>query len=124
MKFINFIETSKIQTRGPLITCSKGTTIDSLGDISTNYSIMIQTVREQKIQGFKIEKSLKVKNCLYVRYTGTSEDFSYAQTKLDLYIWENNLIETGYIYTVHVGSETNAICADIFCPVEQFHENI
>ena len=44
-KFTNFLEVSKIQTKGPLITKTIGTQISEAGEISLDYDIYIQTVR-------------------------------------------------------------------------------
>lgn len=118
-KFLNFIEISKIQTRGPFITKNIGTNIHDDGSISVDYDLMVQTVKKKpNNSGFKFYETLTVENCLYVRYEGTNDELAYAQSKLQLHIWENNLIDLGEQYMVHLTTDNSWLEVDIFMPVE------
>lgn len=118
-KFINLLEVSKIQTRGPLITKTIGTRFEN-DELLFDYDIMIQLEKPTKLKKFKVLENITLDNCLYVHYEGIQEDFSYVQTKLELYIWENDLITTGEEITIHIESFDDMMIADVFRPVEKF----
>lgn len=123
-KFINFLEVSNIETKGPLITNLLGSVISDDGDLTFNYKIMIQLVRKLDVKGFSFKKYITVDNCLYVKYQGLQEEFSYVQSKLDLFIWENNLIDKGQEFSVHIDSDGLSMHVDVFRPMEQFNETL
>jgi len=123
-KFVNFLEVTKIQTKGPLITRLMGTKISDTGEITVDYDVMIQTVRKIDFKEFAFHDAVMVSNCLYAHYEGTQEDFSYVQTKMGLYIWENNLIDLGEEYTVYLENDEHWLSADVFKPMEVFNEII
>jgi len=119
-KFINFLEISQIQTRGPLITKKAGTTVHENGDISIDYDIMVQTIKKMPNNGnFRFHETLSVENCVYIHFEGTNDELNYAHNKLNLYLWENDLVETGEEYMVHLSLNNNWLEVDIFKPVER-----
>lgn len=118
-KFINLLEVSNVQTRGPLITKTIGTHFRN-DQLLFDYDIMVQLEKPTKLKKFKVLDNITLENCLYVHYEGIQEDFSYVQTKLELYIWENDLITTGEEITIHLESINDMMIADVFRPVERF----
>lgn len=118
-KFVNLLEVSNIQTRGPLITKTIGTHFEN-DELLFDYDIMIQLEKATKLKKFRVLESITLKNCLYVHYEGIQEDFSYVQKKLELYIWENDLIATGEEIIIHIESVDDMMIADVFRPVEKF----
>lgn len=123
-KFVNFLEVTKIQTKGPLITRSMGTKVSDIGEITVDYDVMIQTIRKINFKDFTFHDVITVSNCLYTHYEGTQEEFSYAQTKMGLYIWENDLIDLGEEYTIYIENDEHWLSADVFKPMEIFNETI
>lgn len=116
-KFINFVDVSKFQVRGPLITKDNGTKISEAGEITLDYDVMVQTINKVTAPNFEFYPELKVPGCLYVHFEGLQEEFQYAQSKLDLYIWENDLIATGEQYVIHLQELPEHFIADVFIPL-------
>ncbi|GHU35501.1 hypothetical protein FACS1894193_08590 [Bacilli bacterium] len=123
-KFINFLEVSKIQTKGPLITKTIGTNVSDSGDISLDYDLYVQTVREINLQGYVFHPEIIVSNCLYAHFDGSQEDFKYVDDKMSLYIWENNLIACGEQYTIYLEEGGASLVADVFKPLERIDETL
>lgn len=122
-KFINFIEVTRIQTRGPIVTCSKGLNLSD-DNMTIDYDIMIQLIQKNNFHGYKMKKEIMIPNCLYAHFSGRQEDIGFVQSKLNLFIWENDLIETGEEYTVHLKSQGDLAEIDIFKPMEKTDEII
>lgn len=123
-KFVNFLEVSTIQTRGPLITKTIGTKISDTGEITVDYDIYIQTVRELAYSGYVFHQEIVAENCLYAHFDGAQEDFNYVDAKMSLYIWENDLIATGEQYTVLLEDTGSLMIADVFKPLEKMNETL
>lgn len=123
-KFINFIEISNIQTKGPLITKTIGTKVSDTGDISLDYDLYIQTVRELAYQGYVFHKEIVAENCLYAHFDGLQEEFNFVDAKMSLYIWENDLIATGEQYVVFIEDTGTMLIADVFKPLEKMNETL
>ncbi|SKA07760.1 hypothetical protein SAMN02745116_02339 [Pilibacter termitis] len=123
-KFINFLEVSNIQTKGPLVTRMIGTTIHEDGEITLDYNIYVQTVRELRLDGFAFYPEVVAENCLYTHFEGTQEEFGFVENKMSLYIWENDLIELGDVFTVHLEQRENWLVADVFKPLEKMNETL
>jgi len=123
-KFANFIDVSQIQTRGPLITKLNGTKISDIGEMTLDYDIMVQLVRKIELKGFVFYNTVVEPHCLYMHYEGVEEEFVYAQSKMNVHIWENDLIETGKEYNIYVENEDNKVTIDVFKPMEIFNETI
>lgn len=111
-KFTNFLDVTKIQTKGPLITKTIGTQISETGEISLDYDIYIQTVRELNFQGYAFYTEIVAENCLFAHFEGTQEEFNFVDAKLSLYIWENNLIARGEQYMIHLEQAENWLVTD------------
>ena len=118
--FINYLDISQIETKGPLITKNLGTQILNNGDISFDYDIMIQTIRKQTDHGlYKFHNQIVVGNCLYAHFEGRADELSFAQGKINIHIWENDYVDLGEEYTVHLHSDEEWMEVDIFKPVER-----
>ena len=123
-KFTNFLDVTKIQTKGPLITKTIGTQISETGEISLDYDIYIQTVRELNFQGYAFYPEIVAENCLFAHFEGTQEEFNFVDAKLSLYIWENNLIARGEQYMIHLEQAENWLVTDVFKPLEKMNETL
>ena len=123
-KFTNFLEVSKIQTKGPLITKTIGTQISEAGEISLDYDIYIQTVRELNFQGYAFYPEIVAENCLFAHFERTQEEFNFVDAKLSLYIWENDLIARGEQYMIHLEQNEKWMMTDVFKPVEKMNETL
>lgn len=115
-----YLKTRKLNSVGPLITITHGADVTEDGQLGLDMDIMIQ-VREKTITGepYELLDTVRVTNCVYVRFQGNIAELNYGYTKLELYMWENKLTKKGEIYTVfaNMEDETNVI-VDIFIPVE------
>ncbi|TVW07988.1 AraC family transcriptional regulator, partial [Streptococcus pneumoniae] len=54
---------------------------------------------------------------LYVRFEDSPEYLQYAYSKLDLYVYENDIQTDGIVYTVYVNSSPEKMVVDIFRPI-------
>lgn len=120
-KFITFLSVSTIKTIGPLITYSGEMKIDAeTGTITNDFSIMVQLTTEYPNHpDYKYYEKISIANCLYIRFDGLNEELSYATSKLDLYIYENELTRKGGLYQVLIYQNEEIIKTDYFQPIEE-----
>ncbi|MGL5041870.1 MAG: AraC family transcriptional regulator [Culicoidibacterales bacterium] len=118
-KFINQLEVRGIQTQGPLITHNIGTVITEVGELKVDYEIMVQLPKALAgVFDYTFKKEVVIANCLYIKYQGAIENMQYAQAKLDLHMYEHDLIDTGQQYIIHIETAHETIEMDIFKPLE------
>lgn len=98
-RFQNDIIQYNIKTYGPLVI--KHTDSSDKGFFELNIEIIQQTYKHLIFRHpyLKSRDTEICKNCVYIATTGNFIDLFYAMNKLDLYIYENNLISTGITYT-------------------------
>ncbi|WP_400243722.1 AraC family transcriptional regulator [Niallia sp. JL1B1071] len=117
-KFLNYIKVLNIQTYGPLITKSHGTNIHEDGSITFDYDVMLQAhdyhLHKER---FKTNHLHTCDNCIYIRFEGKADHLNFAHTKLDLYLYENDLETDGSIYNIYIANEPEHTIIDIFRPV-------
>lgn len=119
-KFANTLQLLHIQIFGPLIIKNCGTKFHEDGSITMDYDLMVQAHDYQQYkEQFIVENKHSVGNCIYVRFDGPIEEINYAYTKLDLYIYENDLISNGEIYIVNIEENLDYSIIDIFRPVNK-----
>lgn len=65
---------------------------------------------------FTIDSTLRIKNCMYVRFVGEEPQIKYAYDKISVVAYEENITLQGDSYTVYVDRQDDIITADIFMP--------
>lgn len=119
-KFGNALQLLHAQLFGPLIIRNKGTKIHEDGSVTMDYDLMTQAHDYQQYkEQFGINPKYTVENCIYVRFEGSVEEINYAYIKLDLYIYENDLISNGEMYIINIEDNENYCIVDIFRPVSR-----
>lgn len=117
-KFINYIQILKIQSYGPLITKLIGTNIHDDETLTFDYDLMVQAHDYHLLKGkFKIKEEYSCNDCIYTRFEGKSEYLSYAHSKIDLHLYENELETNGVVYTIFLSDTPDKMVVDIFKPV-------
>lgn len=120
-KLESYLKTRKLNSIGPLITASHGASVINDSELGLDIDIMVQIKGKTKVaEPYKFEELVRLTNCIYTRFEGNIEELNYGYTKLELYIWENKLIQKGPIHTVFVDMEdANNVVVDIFIPIEE-----
>jgi formylmethanofuran dehydrogenase subunit A len=119
-RFINQLRTIKAKTYGPLITKLVKVEQSEDGKLLYDYDLYYQVHNyEQYKTLFETREELKVPNCLFLNYQGDPGNVSFAYSKLELYIFENDLKFNGEVYSVLKAKDksSNDINIDIFKPV-------
>ena len=113
--FGNMLQLLHVQVFGPLIIKNAGMQIHEDGIISLDYDLIVQAHDYQQYKDkYVTQEKIVAENCIYVRFEGASEEINYAYAKLDLYIYENDLIATGEDYTIHINNHPDYSVVDIF----------
>ncbi len=125
-KFANHIETNKILTTGPIIIKYKNAEIDEeLEEIYMDFDIMIQLKLRMGVRkGFSFENELIIENCLVTKFKGIKNDFEYAHSKMDLYMWENGIVCENDMYEIHINSTEKNMRADIIKKISSKNEKV
>ncbi|NQI71918.1 AraC family transcriptional regulator [Streptococcus suis] len=117
-KFHQHLQLVKAQIFGPLIVKSCGTIINDDGSVSTDFELYVQAQNAQQYSNlYDIQDVVSIPNCLYVRFDDSPEYLQYAYSKLELYIYEQDIQTDGTVYTVYVNSSPDKMIVDIFRPV-------
>lgn len=117
-KFQQHLQLVKAQVFGPLIVKSCGTVIHNDGSITTDFEFYVQAHNAQQYQNiYDIQDIVSVPHCLYVRFEDSPEYLQFAYSKLELYIYENDIQTDGTVYTVYVNSSPEKMIVDIFRPI-------
>lgn len=120
-KLESYLKTRNLNSVGPLISATHGANITEESQLGLDIDIMVQIKEKIKVgEPYKFEKLIRLTDCIYTRFEGNIADLNYGYTKLELYIWENKLIQKGPIHTIFVDLEdTNNIVVDIFIQIEE-----
>lgn len=118
MEFENKLCLLNVQVFGPLITKMSGTQIRETGELSVNYDFMVQAHDYVQYKNqFETQESLVVSNCMYVRFDDEVQYLKFAISKLDLHMYENDIDESGVLYTVMMENDGNYVKVDYFKPM-------
>lgn len=114
-KMGNYIKAKGYMPVGPLIQYS-GTQINEAGEIDITAKLIRQSSQfvNHTEEPYKCESVLRVKNCMYVRYTGPESMLKFAYDKINLTAFEEDIKLKGDSYTVFVNQIDDNIVADIF----------
>lgn len=63
---------------------------------------------------YTMESVLRVKNCMYARYTGQEEKLKFAYDKINLTAFEEDIELSNENYTIFVDKQDDNIIADVF----------
>ena len=63
---------------------------------------------------YTMESVLRVKNCMYARYTGPEEKLKLAYDKINVTAFEEDIELSNTSYTIFVDKQDDNIVADIF----------
>ena len=113
----NYIKSKGSQPIGPLIQYTEST-INEQGELD----IVIKLLRQssnfiQHVEPpYKMKSVIRVRNCMYVRYTGPESKLKFAYDKINLTAFEENIELKGHSYTVFVDQNEDNLIADVFMP--------
>ena len=117
-KFDFLLNKLSVQRFGPLVTKSSGINVNDDGVVTMNYDLFIQAHNYKEFKSaFEPIDRLEIPNCIYVHFEGSPEDIQFAHSKLDLYFYENDLEQTGDIFSVIIEDSSQYTVVDIFKPV-------
>lgn len=118
LKMQSYIKTKGATQIGPLIQYTRSFTNDS-GELDMEIVMMMQcnTFIHSVEQPYSMESVLRIKDCMYCRYTGTEEKLKFAYDKIELEAFENDTELMDENYTIFVNqNEEDMIIADVFVP--------
>jgi len=119
-KMENYIKAKGYMPIGPLIQYSSPK-INESGELD----IIVKLIRQSSQfinhteEPYKCQSVLRVKNCMYVRYTGPESMLKFAYDKIHLTAFEEDIKLKGDSYTIFVNQIDDNIVADIFMEREQ-----
>ena len=117
-KFDFLLNKLSVQRFGPLVMKSSGININDDSVVTMDYDLLIQAHNYKEFKSaFEPIDRLEIPNCIYVRFEGPPDDIQFAHIKLDLYFYENDLEQTGEIFSVIIEESNVKTVVDLFKPV-------
>ena len=111
----NYLKNKGGQPIGPHI---QYTYID--GEYTEDVKLVLKIMRQSNTfihnieNPYKMESIIRVKNCMYARYTGEESKLKFAYDKINLIAFEEDIPLKGNSYTIFVNSNEDGIIADVF----------
>ena len=111
----NYIKSKGSQPIGPLIQYTQST-VNEQGELD----IVIKLLRQsnnfiQHVEPpYEMKSVIRVKDCMYVRYTGPESKLKFAYDKINLTAFEEDIELKGDSYTVFVDQNEDKLIADVF----------
>lgn len=114
-KMENDIKAKGYMPIGPLIQYS-GTRINENGELDIDVKLIRQSSGfiNHVEEPYTCEPVMRIKNCMYVRYTGPENMLKFAYDKINLIAFEEDIKLKGDSYTVFVNQVDDDIIADVF----------
>jgi hypothetical protein len=115
VKMENYIKNKGAMAIGPLI---QYTNVENDG--INEPKVLIKLMRQSSAfihnieAPYKMESVIRVKNCMYARYTGEESKLKFAYDKINLIAFEEDIPLKGDSYTIFVNSNDDGIIADVF----------
>lgn len=116
----NYIKSKGALPIGPLVQYSD-TTVNEEGELD----IVIKFIRQANNYinhlepPYTMESILRIKDCMYVRYSGDESKMKFAYDKINLTAYEEDIKLKGGSYTVFVdGDDDGNVTADVFMEKE------
>ncbi len=114
-KMENYIKSKGTSPIGPLIQKTK-CEVNNEGKLEIKITFMRQAknfIHNVEVP-YTIESVLRVKNCMYARYTGPEEKLKLAYDKINVTAFEEGIELGNTSYTVFVDKQDDNIVADVF----------
>lgn len=113
----SYIKVKGANQIGPLVQYTKSFVNDT-GELDIEMFFLLQCNNFiQKVEHpYQMESILRIKNCMYVRYTGPEEKLKFAYDKINLVAFEEDIPLRGDSYTIFVNRQDDMIVADVFMP--------
>lgn len=111
----NYIKSKGAMPIGPLIQYTN-TYINENGELDMNIKLMRQAnnyIHNTEVP-YKMESVIRVKDCMYVRYTGPESKIKFAYDKINLTAFEDDIPLKGSSYTIFANQQDDNIIADVF----------
>lgn len=111
----SFVKSKGSTPIGPLIQKTECNVNDE-GQIDIKISLMRQANNfiHNVEHPYKMESVLRVKNCMYARYTGPEDKLKLAYDKINVTAFEEDIELSNTSYTIFVDKQDDNIVADIF----------
>lgn len=111
----NYIKSKGYQPLGPLIQYTT-TKVNENRELDVIIKLMRQVSNyiNHVEPPYSMESVIRIKDCMYVRYTGPESKIKYAYDKINLTAFEEDIELKGDSYTVFVNQIDDNIVADIF----------
>ncbi len=115
-KMENYVRNKGVKVIGPLIQGVFSKRQEEGQDVRVTLMRQCSTPLHSVEKPYGMKKEIRVKNCLYCRYTGPQEKIKFAYDKLYLLAFEEEIPLSGTSYTIFVGQdeENDRITADVF----------
>ncbi|MDD6083843.1 MAG: hypothetical protein PUB89_13600 [Oscillospiraceae bacterium] len=111
----NYIKSKGVTPIGPLIQKTEYSVNDE-GQIDIKVYLMRQANNfiHNVEAPYTMESVLRVRNCIYARYTGPEEKLKLAYDKINVTAFEEDIELSNSNYTIFVDKQDDNIVADIF----------
>lgn len=120
-EFENRLHILELSYKKVLIAKASGTKISSYGDITMDYELMVELNRKPPFMlGLTFQESYRVEKSIGVLFKGESQYLHLAATMLDIYIYENDLLDLGILYTLFYEEKDNEIKVEYIKPIEVY----
>ena len=115
----NYIKSKGYQPVGPLIQHT-GLTVNNSDEVGISIEVIRQATGfiNNVERPYKIESTLRVRNCYYVRYCGAREKLKFAYDKLALTAFEEDVTLKGDSYSIFLEEGDDQITVDVFMECE------
>lgn len=116
----SYIKSKGNSVLGPMINYSNAE-LDDNGQARIILKLMVQlknTIYNVEAP-YKIEKQIRITNCLFARYSEKEENLQFAYSKLHLHAFEKDIKLKGDSYTVFVENKEGNMVADVFMEVQK-----
>lgn len=111
----NYMKSKGANPIGPIIQH-----MDSIVNKEGDFVFKISVLRQSNIYihnvepPYQMKSVLRIKDCMYVRYTGPESKLKFAYDKINLIAFEEDIELKGDSYTVFVNQVDDNIIADVF----------
>ena len=115
LKMENYIKSKGAMPIGPLIQKTEYS-INEEGQLAIKIYLMRQSNNyiNHLEEPYKMESIIRVKDCMYVRYTGPENKLKFAYDKINLTAFEEDIELSNENYTIFVNQIDEDIVADVF----------
>lgn len=114
--FDDYIKNHNLSSFGPLIV---RTSIVS-GDNPKVLMKVIKQIRDVNHKTnipYQVLSELKTPNCVYSHFEGNQNDISIAQSKMQVYAYEHDLVLDTICYLVYLSQQDDEVKVDTFIPI-------